>query len=353
MTLRSKHLAGISSVFILILLVLDTKTAYISAKNGMELCLYTVIPSLFPFIFLTSIINHFITGRKIPPFSKLGYHLGLPRGAESIFLLGLLGGYPLGAKAVYDAYAKGKITKVTAQRLLGFCSNPGPAFIFGIIGNLFSSRKIAWLIFSIQILSAIITGLLLPGKSHEVCHMGNEKPLKLTQILENSLKALGTICGWVILFRTITGFLSKWMQDYLPQELAVIICGILELTNGCIGLNALYTEALRFVLACFMLGFGGICVWMQTASVAKELGTQTYLIGKTIQAILNSFFAIVLQRFLFRSSNITFDRIFLLCIASILLVTLGICCLYKKKVVALRKKILYTVENTFDKRRKL
>ena len=325
MTLRSKHLAGMLSVFILLVMILDTKTAYSSTKNGIELCLFTVVPSLFPFIFLTSIINHFITGSKITPFMKLGYHLGLPTGSESIFLLGLLGGYPLGAKAVYDAYANGKITKVTAQRLLGFCSNPGPAFIFGIIGNLFSSRKIAWIIFSIQILSAIITGFLLPGKSHEVCHMGNEKPLKLTQILDNSIKALGTICGWVILFRTITDFLSKWMQYYLPQELAIIICGILELTNGCIGLNALHTEALRFVLASFMLGFGGICVWMQTASVTKELGTQTYMIGKTIQAVLNTFFAIILQRFLFRPSNITFDPIFLLYITPILLITLGIC----------------------------
>ena len=91
---------------------------------------------------------------------------------------------------------------------------------------------------------------------------------------------------------------------------------------------------------------------MQTASVTKELGTQTYMIGKTIQAVLNTFFAIILQRFLFRPSNITFDPIFLLYITPILLITLGIC-LKKKKVVALQKKILYTVENTFDKRRKL
>jgi len=331
MTPRSKQLTGIFSAFILLLMILDAKTAYISAKDGIELCIFTVIPSLFPFIFLTSIINHSITGSRITPFARLGYYLGLPEGAESIFLLGILGGYPLGAKAIYDTYKTGQITKKTAQRLLGFCSNPGPAFIFGIVGNLFSSRKIPWIIFSIQILSAIITGLLLPGKSHEVCHTRNEHSLKFTQVLDNSLKALATICGWVILFRTITGFLSKWTQNFLPQEVSVIIFGILELTNGCTALNALRGESLRFVIACFLLGFGGICVWMQTKSVTKELGTRTYMIGKTIQTILNTVFAVILQHYIFKSTNIGNLPILFLCISSVLLLLYAFCSLYKQK----------------------
>ena len=50
-------------------------------------------------------------------------------------LLGLICGYPMGAKLTADLFREGKITKSEAQYLLTFCNNPGPVFISSIFSQ--------------------------------------------------------------------------------------------------------------------------------------------------------------------------------------------------------------------------
>ena len=72
---------------------------------------------------------------------------GLPPQGASALVLGMLSGYPVGAQTAASLYASGQLTKEETERLLGFCSNAGPAFIFGMVGGLFmdSIRAGRWL----------------------------------------------------------------------------------------------------------------------------------------------------------------------------------------------------------------
>lgn len=332
-------LTSILSLSALVLLVLDAKTALNGAKEGIALCLYTVIPSLFPFFFVSGVINSQLIGAKIPLLRPLGKLCGMPSGSESVLLLGLMGGYPVGAQVIYDGYKRGHIKQNTAHRLLGFCSNAGPAFIFGILSSVFSSTIDLWLIWLVHILSAIIVGLLLPGKSQETCSISCSVPFSITHSLQNSLKVTANICGWIIIFRVVLSFLRRWFLWLLPTQLQVVVIGILELSNGCIELSTITSEAIRFIICCSMLSFGGICVGMQTAAVTRELGIGLYLPGKLLQVLISIIFAILIQ--LIRQPK-TFQPAILVLAACVLSVVL-ICVKLNngKKVVALQAHLLY------------
>jgi hypothetical protein len=105
----------------------------------------------------------------------------------------------------------------------------------------------------------------------------------------SALKAMAAVCGWVIILGVIISFLKRWVLWLLPPEILVLVCGLLELTSGCLGLRVIESIPVRFITASVMLNFGGICVMMQTASVSTGLKFQNYVTGKLLQ----TFFAVL------------------------------------------------------------
>lgn len=299
---RGNRIATLSlSGLVMILLILDAQTALTGAKEGITLCLYSVIPSLFPFFVVSVILTSNLVGKKMYFLRPLGKLCGIPNGAESLFLLGLLGGYPVGAQSITNAYRQGQLEQDDAHRLLGFCSNAGPAFLFGMIGPLFSSPLIPWVIWFIHILSAMIVGMLLPNKRDSTCKLTATKPVSLPHAVERSLRIMANVCGWIIVFRVILSILNHWILWIVPAEWQALLSGLLELSNGCHTLRTLPSDASRFIISSAILGCGGLCVGMQTASVTKGLGTGLYFPGKLLQSILSVIIAILVSPYLFHS----------------------------------------------------
>ena len=140
-------LAGIG----ILLLILDSRTALTGAKEAIDLCISSVIPSIFPFLVLSGILTPAICGLNVPILRPLSRILGIPAGSEGIFLTGILGGYPTGAQAVHQAWQRGQLNKEDAQRMLAFCSNSGPSFLFGILGAKFPVFWMLWALWGIHI----------------------------------------------------------------------------------------------------------------------------------------------------------------------------------------------------------
>ncbi len=271
----------------LLLFILDTKTVLLGATGAVELCLKTVIPSLFPFFILTGILTNSLIGIKFPGLGRLGRLCGIPTGAESILLLGLLGGYPVGAKCINDCHKQGALDKLSCERMLGFCSNCGPSFLFGICGSIFSGAVTPWVIWAIQILSALLTGILLPKQKSSAAAIAPRRQATIQESLKNSIKIMAEVCGWVIAFRVLIQLADKWVLWLLPDWLRVLLIGVTELANGCSVLQSITFEPLRFVLCCCIMSFGGLCVFMQTLSATILCGIGMYLPGKLIQCLLS------------------------------------------------------------------
>lgn len=281
---RTSRLPQLLAGLGIFMLILDGKTVLAGAAQGVVLCLQTVIPALFPFFVLSIYLTRNAAGRPGPLLRSLGRFLGMPPGAEGLLIPGFLGGYPVGAQAVAEAWRSGRLSQAQARHLMMFCSNPGPAFLFGMVASYFSKGWMVLAMWGILLLSAAITALIArPGEDGAVSIPAHSK-ITLPQALSQAVQVMALVCGWVVLFRGLLAFLSRWVLWLLPVPAQVAAAGLLELSNGCCLLDAIADEQVRFCLCCTLLAFGGVCVTMQTASVSAGLPIRWYLLGKGIQA---------------------------------------------------------------------
>lgn len=332
---------GLFSALGMLMMILDSKTGIYGASEGLRLCIQVLIPSLFPFIFLSILLTGSLAGRKLSVLQPMGRLCGIPQGAEVLFLTGILGGYPTGAQAVAHAWETGCISKKQAHRMLGFCNNAGPSFLFGIIASQFSSKATVWVLWLIHILSAVFAGMVLPNKSQDQVSMGTSTPITLPQAAKKALVSMAQICGWVILSKVMLCFLERWILWLFPNEVRITLSGVLELANGCWALNEIPKEGLRFIICCGILSFGGLCVMMQTVSVTGKLGLGMYLPGKLLQTAISLIMGFALQYPMFHASERWKLPLWAIGLTVVCIILLAVFIRNKKITVAFRKKMLY------------
>ncbi len=283
---RRKCIAAVTASLGMLLLIFDSRCVLESAHQATELCIKTVIPSLFPFLFLSGVVTGALWGTHGQVLRIGAWILNIPAGVESLLLSGFLGGYPAGAITIGEIYRGGKIKKETAQRLLCYCSNAGPAFLFGMMSAQFPTIRMVWRLWGIHLLSAAMVGTIVSRPTDSAAST-SLTDFSISQNMFRSVKSMGMICGWILLFRIIIGFLDKWILWLFPDWLRILIWGFLELSNGCCVLNQIGDITLRFITASGMLSFGGVCVAMQTSSAITGLSIKGYLAGKMLQMVFS------------------------------------------------------------------
>ncbi|MBQ9460228.1 MAG: sporulation protein, partial [Oscillospiraceae bacterium] len=92
-----------------------------AARQGLALCLQSVLPSLFPFFVLSSLLVSCGAGdacaRAFGPAMRPLFGMG---GSGALALaMGLAGGYPVGARTAAELYRDGALSRSEAERLLG------------------------------------------------------------------------------------------------------------------------------------------------------------------------------------------------------------------------------------------
>lgn len=281
-----KWLSALAASAGMLALILDSKTAFSGGAAGVELCIRTVIPSLFPFLYLSGIFAASFSGSPGFLLRLLGKGFRLPPEISFVLVPALLGGYPVGAQCIYHAYRSGLLPKNQAECLLSYCSNIGPAFLFGILPLKFSRKSLVWMVWAIQLLS-IWTASRFFGTASRIPPAAAAKKEEASRLpgIDSALQAMLKICGWVILFRVVIGFLDKWFLHDAAPERRVLLMGIIELSNGCCALNQIVQEKTRFVICNVLLALGGLCVAYQTSSVCPGLRLRYYYAGKLLQAV--------------------------------------------------------------------
>jgi len=327
MTSKKRLVTAIISALGMLLLILDSKTALSGAAEGLEMCIRTVIPSLFPFFVVSVVITSNLSGMEMKILRPLGSLCGLPVGAESLLAVGLLGGYPVGAQCIAQSFLKGNLTRKDAERMLGFCNNAGPAFLFGIASSLFTDKRVAWVLWVIHIISALTVGAIFKQKSQNKHVEVTQENTSLVHATKKAVNAMVGVCSWILIFRVVIAFIEKWFFWRMTQICQTTIIGLLELANGCSALGYISNDSIRFIMCSGFLGFGGICVALQTISVTEGLGMTWYFIGKILQGCLSMWLAALISGYL---------------PAYTLLLILPILLFFKyKKTVAFQRKLVY------------
>lgn len=281
-----KYFMSICSVLLIAAIIINYNAVQNSVRETIAVCLNSVLPSVFPFLVLSSIIVSGgitrVTGR---PLSKIFRKLfGVSECSSTVILLGLTAGFPVGASSCCELYKKGEISKEEAEYLLSFCSNSGISFIFGVIGGtVFGSIKAGLIIYFIQVLSSVITGLLLRGKNRFNSNYvyKNDRVVRAIPVVVGAVKSsvinMAYICGYILFFAILTEILLL----ILPSNISFMVKGICELTCASYELIGLPLKT-KLVLACGILSWCGASVHMQVRAVTDDLSLKQYFTGKLV-----------------------------------------------------------------------
>ena len=264
----------------MILVLLDGSTAQEGIRQGLNLCVKSVIPALLPFHLLSSIFTDILWGKPSLLLETLGRLFHMPKGSECLLLPAFLGGFPAGAAAVGDAWKAGGLKKEDAERLLGWCNQAGPGFLFGIAANTLPDPLAAWKLWGLLILGALAAAALIPVGKSAAAPRGKEDR---QDFLSQTVLTMGKICVTVMAFRVMICYIDVYLNLHGMKK--VLVGGLLELTNGCCDLP-LVSAPYRMIVAALLLSLGGLCVLFQTRSVTQGLSLKWYLVGKGIQAFV-------------------------------------------------------------------
>lgn len=303
------------------------------AQNGLMLWFHTVLPTLLPFLFLSSLLVKTGVATRISRalrFAVCPLFLVGP-GCGYAILMGLVSGYPLGAKTCADLVSEGSITKAEGQFLLCFCNNASPMFLISFVGGTLlglqgAARYVPWLL--------ILSSALLTGIIYRIFHRYTEKAAKpfpaeatrsrtkepgfsrassntqpvpfgsaVEDALESALHTITLVGGYIILFSLLGNLLSG--LPGLPAIWSAFLTGILEITTGSDALVSAAippailafpaTRYLKTALLAAILAFGGFSSVLQTKSVlgGSGLSILTYMKMKALHALLAAILSVL------------------------------------------------------------
>lgn len=296
------------------------------ARVGVNLCLELLIPALFPFFVLSSlfIASGFAQVCSKPLEGIMRRVFGVSGPGAVAFCLGLIGGYPAGARAIAQLAEQGVCSQEEAKRLSLFCNNCGPAFFLGAVGmGVFGQKNAGFLLLAANLVAAVCIGmfsniLLGAAEKYPAQPSSISKRAPLVNIfpdcVRSAFSATLNVCAYVILFSVIaaladhTGILpalGAFLGNLLPcTDNAVLgrsLCmGLLEISTGTSALQESVTLSTALPLAAFLLGWGGFSVHCQSLPFWQKAGVQMlpYLRAKFLQGVLSAAFTVLGMRIL-------------------------------------------------------
>lgn len=281
-------------------------------RNGLMLLGENIIPSLFPFMVLSGYIGLSpVTDFAAKHLNKLTYALfAINAYGFFAFILGCVGGYPIGAKTTAEFYKENKLSQKEAQRVMLWSVNPGPAFAITAVGTFMAGNTKAGII---MYASCILTSLSI-GLFHGIlCRFANyEKAEVNTQpvmrkhifikAVSDGSRSMLSVCGWVLIFCGCAALINATISN---RHIVTIINCLAEVTLGC---KSGIENRLSLPLICAILGFSGFAVIAQVSPYLEQIGlsVKTFVCWRIVNAASSAFYCSRLLR-LFPQSTAVFN----------------------------------------------
>ena len=285
-------------------LLLDTSIRD-AVTTALSLCTRSVIPALFPFMVVSSMLVALGLGELLSaPLGGLMAIYGIGGAGASALVLGLIGGYPMGGRTAAQLYRDGLLTKDEAERLLAFCNNANPAFLISVLGTgIFGSFRAGLWLWLIHIAAALTAGLLVgrprrgPVSRSPCAPAAAFRTAGIASVfvssVQTALQSILNVCAFVVVF-CILSLPFRAMGGIV----GTLASGLLELFST---LPLIPPDRVGFVLAAALSGWGGVSVLCQTAALAADTGLslRSCALGKAIQGILSALLAFLCTAFVF------------------------------------------------------
>lgn len=286
-------------------------------KQGMEYSVNLLVPSLFPFMVISSFTMRSgaaeIIGKFFAPVTK--YIFRLPPVCSSAIILGLTGGFPVGAKCTAVLYNNKKINAAQAERMMYFCVCSGAAFLVTAIGTIMLKNAVCGVIlYFSQIVSCLMIGVISGFfDKKNAKNIDKTENTKNTENSENFISAFINSCSdgavsiinmtaLVMIFSMFINILKvTGIFDIFPDT---IIFSVLEVTSAC---KVIFEKGFPLWTFSAAAGFGGLCVHLQIFNILKDvpINRKKFMFFRFVNSVLSGVITFMICRIYNPSVNVS------------------------------------------------
>lgn len=313
----------------IIMFAVYSQDCLLAAGQAASQFLYVVLPSIFPFYVASEILSRtgFIEtlGNRARQIMQPLFNIN-GQGAFAM-VLGMVSGYPAGARLTASLYENSQISKIEAERLSSFTNNCGPLFIIGAIGaGMLNSWKIGLFLWICHLLASITTGIIFSNyKRVETVKKMSEKksilPIKrkftisekgriVSESIIVAINIMIPIAGFIIFFSVVSSVLTQcgaiptisallgklFMHQSVPDVSSGMLSGLLEITGGISQLakSQIISQNIKLPAISFIAGWAGVSVHIQVIGILSnaKMSCRPYIKGKILHGCISAIYTL-------------------------------------------------------------
>ena len=268
-------------IVLCIMLIFMSDVSAAAAKDAVGRCLTIIIPSLFVFMALSSMIvkSGAYKVLSLPFYPVAKYVLKMPYELFSVFLISNLAGFPVGASMLRTLINDKKITPETASVMQCYCYGGGPSFSLGVIGMVIYQDKITGAIICLSSILANLTCAVLLNRAFSIKKTNYDNPdsfdsSDFIECIGSSGRSILMICALIIAFAVLLRIMaipvsavSAYFGSYPSKDASVLIRSLFELSS-ITAMSKGYLSVIPIISGIFC--FGGICILIQVICTVKN-----------------------------------------------------------------------------------
>lgn len=296
-----KTIIALAVIFISIFIIIFSEQASLTVVKSINTCLDVIIPSTFIFMVISSYIlsNELYKVIFLPFLTVLKKILKLNERQLSVFLLSLIGGYPIGLKLLKEEIAENKNYHEIAVKCSSFCYCISPTFAITMLGlGLYQSVEAGLIIYFSNIITCFLIAFIY-SRLFKIDIKIDKKITKNNQsgiidAINDSSISLLKMCTVIIFFNTVITVLECFI-NFIGIQLPNIIKPIFEISNV-LNIGTLTPSSLPFVSS--LASFGGLCVIFQCKSlVGNAFSFKHFYISRLFASVLSFIAAKIILQF--------------------------------------------------------
>lgn len=271
------------------------------ASTGLLLWFQRMIPTLLPFMILSGIMVRMNLTERFAKWFHPFFHClwGTSLNGSYALLMGMLCGFPMGARVIGELLHAQKLSEKEASYLLAFCNNIGPIYFISFVMSTLSieNNYIPFLImYGVPLLYGFFLyrfhykSALYKSTANITLQAASILPNKASSLLTaiddsviSGLIGIGKLGGYMVFFNLLNIMLYPFAA--LPKSILGFCNCMLEITSG---ISLIGKEGFFMIL--ILLPFGGFSCMAQTYSMIKEtnLSISHYFLHKCSQTALTA-----------------------------------------------------------------
>lgn len=267
------------TIFLELFFLINSKPVIIEFRNTLNICLYSLMPSMFFSILFSNILllNGF---EDIIPFNN--------KRNISIFILSMLSGYPNNIK----------LLKEDNNEYMNYVTNfVNPLFLIGTVGSIYlKDLKLVLIILISHYISNIIMFILLKNKININTSNSSISKDFYSKSVKITINTLVIIFSNLLLISLLISLLKLTLS--FSKSINSFIFGILEFSKGIYEISLCNIDTfIKGLLILIIITFGSISIHLQAITINPKIKYIKFLLFRILNVLISIIIYLLIYKF--------------------------------------------------------